>query len=457
MTEDKPLPENPASQLWLKGPFAAMRAADFEQMAAFVVQSAGKALALDPAVELPKLAREELIALALRAQRAGLGEDLVGTILTFAAGRGSKVAMNALAQMLGRHFEQVSLSEGTFAERRALRRALRSIERRLTDVVLLDEFDSIRKELAGAGDAVALAETWAQFRRSGKTGATHKVLAPMLTSLKHIESGGGAFKALSGPLPYWRSPVAPAVLAKVLACEFPHLAGIADEIAAFVAGSSAASLRPIVLVGPAGIGKDAILRRAAELVGRPHGEFDLAGSSDNRILKGTARGWSTAHPSFPTGVCAQNLCANPLVQLSELDRAGGSRRNGQVHEALLSLCEPSTRRKWFDDGLGVEIDLGDVAFAFTANGTDDTPGPLLSRLRILNLERPRPEHVEAILLQCQRRFAAESQVPLENLPEPLPEAIERLKVVAGQGRFHLRLADRVARALGDGSDRAMRH
>jgi hypothetical protein len=457
MNDDQPLPENPASRFWMRGPFARAGDDEFRRMAAFIVETSGSALALDPATNLPRMSREELIALAIRAQKADLGEDVVGTILTFAVGRGSSVAIGALAQMFVRRLEFSTQSGESSAKRLELRRVLRELDRRLCANTLLDEFDAILKELQGAGDAIALAETWATFRRSQKTGATHRVLAPALKSLKHLESGGEEFKILTSPVPFWRSPVSSAVLAKVLVAEFPHFGGAADEIANFVAGGAAASVRPILLVGPPAIGKDSVLRRAAELVGRPLGEFDLAGSSDNRVLKGTSRGWSTAHPAYATALCAQHRCANPIVQLSELDRAGGSRRNGMVHETLLALCEPSTRKKWFDDGLGVEVDLSDLAIAFTANGIDDTPAALLSRLRVLHLERPGPEHVEAILLQAQRRYAAEIKVPFDALPEPMPEVIERLKTFASQGRFHLRIADRIARALGDGQERPTRH
>jgi ATP-dependent Lon protease len=237
--------------------------------------------------------------------------------------------------------------------------------------------------------------------------------------------------------------------------EFPHLAGIAGDVANFVAGGSAASLRPILLVGPAGIGKDSILRRAAELVGRPIGEYDVAGSSDSRIIKGTSKGWSSASPGFPASICARYLCANPFLVFSELDRAGGSRRNGQVNEAFLGLCEPSTRRRLFDDGLGTELDLSEVAVAFTSNGVADTPGPLLTRLRIIQLEPPKPEHVSPIVQQARRRLANELKVPLEAITEPAPEVLRRLEAIAQNGRFQLRLADRIVRALGPSAPQSL--
>jgi ATP-dependent Lon protease len=454
MNDDKPLPETPAAKLWAKGSYDFMSAHDLRQIATYVRETAGPALAIELDVELWRLSKESLFALAVRAKRAELNADIVGSLLALATSRGSTIALPALAQALSERLKS-PLGEGdniggNFAERFELRRTVREVQTRMRQRAMLDQFDNLQKEFAAAGEAVTVAEVWERFRRSGVDGTTHPVIAPRLKSVRHIESGGEEFRVLTAPLPIWQSPVSVEVLANVLGLEFPHLAAVAGDVAEFVAGGSAASLRPILLVGPAAIGKDSIMRRAAELVGRPHGEYDLAGSSDNRILRGTSKGWSTASPSYAVTVCAQSRCANPLIQYSELDRAGGSRRNGQVHETLLSLCEPSTRLKWYDDGLGVEVNLSDVAFTFTSNSIDDTPQPLLTRLRVLHLNRPKPEHVAAILEQARRRYATELKIRIEDLPELRPEAIEKLEVVARAGRFHLRLADRIIRALGDG-------
>lgn len=456
MSDDEPSPEDAASQFWFRKPLTFLRIHEIRRMSEFVSKAAGSALEFESTVELIRNPKEELVAMALRAQRTGQSDDVIGTLLTLAACQGSRFALAALSQILRRRIDSAGRIGASLVERVELMRVAREIDQRLRTNPILDEFDTLRREVAGIDNAVACAETWAQFRKSKSSAFTHKVLAPKLKSLKHIEDGE-QFKILAQPIPFWRTPVPPSVLSGVLAEEFPHLSPISDEIAEFVAGESAASLRPILLIGPPGIGKDSVIRRAAELVGRPLGELDLAGTSDNRILRGTSRGWSTAYPAFASALCAQHRCPNPIVQLSELDRAGGTRRNGKVHETLLSLTEPTTRRKWYDEGLGSEIDLGDVAFAFTSNSVDDTPPPLLSRLRVFRLERPRPEQVEAILRQAQRRFASEIGVPIDALPEPMPAVIDRLKAAAREGRFHLRLADRVARALGAATDKMPRH
>jgi hypothetical protein len=441
----------PASRMWLKGAVGMLYAHEMARMLDFVRAAVGSRLTLDPGVNLPMLPKADLLALAVRAQRIGMDTGVIGSFLVLASHRGSSLAVGGLAQLVAQQCADArdggDRTPAAMAERHLLRRVLRMLQSRLDDLDLLEKFDHFLAEFSAAGEAVALGELWAEFRRTGTDGATHRIIAPKLKSLRHIEGGGEEFRLLTGPLPLWRSPVQASVLAAALAIEFPHLAGIVGEVAAFVAGGLAETRRPILLVGPPAIGKDSLLRRAAELVGRPHGEYDLAGTTDNRIIRGTSKGWATAAPSYPVAICAQTRCANPLIQYSELDRAGGSRNNGMVHETLLGLCEPSTRRIWFDDGLGTPVDLTDVAFAFTANGTADTPGPLLTRLRVLQLERPKPEHVRPILDQVRRRYAAENQIRVEHLPDVLPEVVARLEGVARQGRFNLRLADRIVRSL----------
>ncbi len=311
----------------------------------------------------------------------------------------------------------------------------------------MEKFDQYHAEFVNSSEAIRLSDVWAQIGTSECARAGYRVIAPSLKSIAHIEGGGKEFEVLKTPLSLWRSTIPPSILTTVLTSEFPHFTEIASDVARFVCGDENESIRPILLVGPPGIGKDSILRRAAQIVGRPFAEYDLAGSSDNRIIKGTSKGWSSASPSFPAGICALNRCANPFLILNELERAGGSRKNGDVHEALLGLCEPTTRENWFDDGLCVPLDLRALAMAFTANGTSGMPGALLSRLRVLHVEKPRPEHVRDILQQVRRRIATELQIGIDDLAEPSEQVIRRLEAAAKQGRFHLRLADRVMRAL----------
>ncbi len=448
MQDDIPLGEPLDNRLWIANFPGFLNWIQQQRIARFLQDAAGSILAINPNTDLTKLQKHELLALAIRSHRMDISRDVVGSFLALAVEKRSLIALAMLSQVAGQAIRQDEALGKLYTERKAALGTLRFLHRALDGFLFLDEFDKYRDEVAELAEAVRNDEIWAQISASESVRASYRVIAPGLKSLLHLEASAKDLEALKGPLFLWRSKITSSILAEVLAGEFPHFASVAGDIARFVVGDTNEFDRPILLVGIPGIGKDSILRRAAQLVGRPIGEYDLAGGSDSRILKGTARGWSSASPSHPAMICARYRCANPLLVYSELDRAGGSRRNGNAHEALLGLCEPTTRRNWFDDGLAVGLDLSAVAIAFTSNGISATPDALVNRLRIIRLKAPRPEHVRNILLQTRRRIAEERGIDIDDIAELGPQVIRKLETAARHGRFHLRLADRVVRALG---------
>lgn len=449
MNDDIPFGEHLSNRLWIVKFPGTLNLGQQRQIAHFLKETAGSALAIDPNTDLTKLQTRDLLALAVRAYRLGAGPNIVGSFLALSAERGSLIAIAILAQFIANELRRDAGCGYLIDDRREAMITLGYLKRALDSVPFLEKLEKYRDDIVDLADAVQSDEIWQRVSGSIGAKADYRVIAPGLKSLAHLESGGKEFEVLKNPLRLWRTRVSTSVLSEVLAAEFPHLAGIALDIARFVTGEAAETQRPILLVGPPGIGKDSIVRRAAELIGRPLGEYDLAGSCDNRILKGTSKGWSSATPSHLAMICAHSRCANPVLLYGELDRAGGSRRNGNMHEALLGLAEPTTRRNWFDDGLGVGLDLSAVSIAFTANGVSATPAALLNRLRILQVDKPRPEHVRDILRQAQRRVAEEQAISFEAMPEPSPLVIRKLESAARQGRFNLRLADRIARSLSE--------
>ena len=441
---------NPDSAIWRTVPLGALDSLRARRLERFLSEKATGPLAIEADVDLSKLPAEELFALAVRAHDRQLDADIVGTFLALSARKGSILAKFKLAQILAElvgHSIGDSLTNPEAGKARNLAfEVYRELRTRIHLVDIFGDLEKYRRQFETTGDAVSAAMALEEMRKHGASAGKWKVIAPRAKSLRHIENGD-QLRAVCLPMPLWTSPVSPEVLAVTLELEFPHLQSAASAVAQMVAGGRAAADRPLLLVGPPGVGKDALIRRAAELVARPHAEFDLAGSADSRLLRGTAKGWSTASPSFPVTVCIERKCANPILQLSELDRAGGNRRNGQVAETLLGWCEPTTRKAWLDEGLASAVDLSEVAFLFTSNGTGDTPTALLSRMRVLTVEEPGPDHVRQLLTQALRRRAAELGVRVDDLPEIQPEALSHLMKLAKSRRLNLRLLDRVARAL----------
>ena len=192
------------------------------------------------------------------------------------------------------------------------------------------------------------------------------------------------------------------------------------ELAAW-AGRPWLAMRPLVLVGPPGCGKSHVARLLAEAADAGFGALDLGGTSDARTLEGTARGWNAAQPCFPAVLMAQTTSANPVVLLEEIDKASGSHANGDPLAVLLTMIEPSTARRYYDKCLMAPFDLSHVVWLATANRADLLPKPLLSRVDVVAVRGPGPEHAPALVRTLWHLVARDLGVASAMMPGLAPE------------------------------------
>lgn len=205
---------------------------------------------------------------------------------------------------------------------------------------------------------------------------------------------------------------------------------INDELALARCTSSQGALRlpPLLLVGPPGVGKTRFAARLAACLGLPWSCLALAGSSDSRELAGTARGWSSAHPGWPVEQLVQLGSANPMLVIDEIDKAGGSDRNGRASMSLLTLLERRTSRTYHDECLGGPIDLSGISWICTANSTTGLPEPLLSRLIVAIVPAPDADQVGVLLDTMREEIAAERGIRDPRMLPVLPQsAVELLR------------------------------
>ena len=241
-----------------------------------------------------------------------------------------------------------------------------------------------------------------------------------------------AYESLVGPLSLSGSGVSAETLSIALTLEFPWMepaiGRLTDDLRLLqVTGTTWVRFRPILLVGPPGVGKTRFARKIARLVGTGYQEVNAAGSSDNRMLAGTARGWASAQPALPLLAMLRGGAANPVCVVDEIDKAGGNGRNGDMRATLLSLLEPETARAWYDECLLASCDLSQVSWILTANDLKTLSPPLLSRLMIVNVDVPAPEHFEALANGILWDICHELSVTRDQLPELEPEVIEVLR------------------------------
>ena len=222
------------------------------------------------------------------------------------------------------------------------------------------------------------------------------------------------------------------VLLKALRANFPWMEGVIAVLEqqirlAIWAGQPWLAWKPICLVGDPGTGKSHFARELASMGGLAFAALDVGSMNDSAAITAVSRGWTNTKPCWPAQMMEAFRTANPLLVLEEIEKAGGSERNGEPHKALLSMLEPSTAAHYFDTCLMAEVDLSAVCWIATANSVQNLPRPLASRMHIIPVPRPDPEHFDLVIAGLLRDLADNWQLPFDYLPAMPAEALRVLR------------------------------
>lgn len=193
------------------------------------------------------------------------------------------------------------------------------------------------------------------------------------------------------------------------------------------AGRPWLQFRPLCLIGPPGLGKSHFAHRLAVLAGVGTAALDLGAMHDAAALVAVSRGWTNTKPCWPAQMMNALGCANPVLVLDELEKAGGSRRNGEPQQALLAMTEGETARRYFDVCLLAEVDLSAICWIATANDAVGIPAPLASRFEVVRVAPPGLEHFDVVLEGLLAAQELRWAVPPGMLPALPPRARATLR------------------------------
>ncbi|MVF20807.1 AAA family ATPase [Methylocaldum sp. BRCS4] len=202
--------------------------------------------------------------------------------------------------------------------------------------------------------------------------------------------------------------------------EFPWFGRVTDwvirQLSARALGRGYFQLSPLLLLGDPGLGKSSYVNRLGQLSKVPVQLISLGGKADARDLIGTARGWASGHPSRPLTAIHEGGVANPIIVCDEIDKPGSATHNGHPWDALLSLFEPATAARFFDEFLGGHANLSFISWISTANSIRLMPTALLNRLAVMTVPAPQREHYPAIVARCIEQYRERNGIPRELMP-----------------------------------------
>lgn len=172
---------------------------------------------------------------------------------------------------------------------------------------------------------------------------------------------------------------------------------------------------PILLVGGPGMGKSHVALQIAQILGVPaHSVSYAAAGAAGNVLSGADKHWGNSSTGMVFEALTEGEFANPVILLDEIDKASlGYTTSGHARHPLnelLALLEPVTAREHRDKCAEIRVDARHIVWVATANSLAGLSAPLLSRFKLIMVEKPDARASVMITLSVARAVSEQMGV-----------------------------------------------
>ena len=189
------------------------------------------------------------------------------------------------------------------------------------------------------------------------------------------------------------------------------------------------AFRPFVLVGGPGCGKTSFVTDLGYiLLGQKPLKIDLGNDVPVFALSGSDSQYNHSKHGIVIESMFRNEkhgpLKNPLIHFDELDKINSDEEHS-IETIFYSILEKNTARRFFDSFIGINVDASGVNYIFTANTLEKVPAPIISRLKVFQIQDYTHEQLkECVIDNFYQNWLKFNDMEKEYLPAVLSEEIK---------------------------------
>lgn len=219
------------------------------------------------------------------------------------------------------------------------------------------------------------------------------------------------------------------LMATHLKSSFPNFVEVIEFIETYVVlARMTGKLRipPLLLEGPAAIGKTAFVSAIAKIFNTAFIEVHMENEQSNSTLAGSSEFWGNSQTGIMFEALVFGKTCNPLVLIDEVDKASSTHGSNPL-SPLYQFLERDTAKKFRDLSFrSVALDASQAMWILTANDASAIDPPILSRMRRFDIQPPTAAQAEIIAQRIYTKILEQNEWVQHFNSELSQEAAQKL-------------------------------